>query len=83
MDECDWRTNPKIQAARAYAQRHQCDAVVILSFRGRAFELASYGTTGRLCKAASVVVDRIDHLITNGWLDCTDIPGAKGGSDRG
>jgi hypothetical protein len=69
MADKNWQTNPKIMAAKTVAKQFNFDAVVIMGFRGGgegAFEIASYGSSGPICKQAANLVERFARDFESG-----------------
>jgi hypothetical protein len=58
----NWRENPEIIAIRDFCKRFGQDAALLLSFSGGQYRLTSYGSNGRLCKAARHLADRIGEI---------------------
>ena len=69
MADRNWRDDPEIRAAQAFARAHGKSAVIILHFAPGQVGVASYGRSGPICREAGKVADRLLGAITSGAAD--------------
>lgn len=65
----NWRSNPKVQAAQAFAKQFGCKAVITLFFDEQNVAYVSYGVNGPLCRAAQGIGDEIMNRLVNGEIE--------------
>ena len=58
-----------VPTAKAAAQKHGADAVVMLVFKGDQFAIGSYGKDKVTCRAFADVTDEIHALIASGAIE--------------
>lgn len=63
---------PTIQDAKDLATKRRRKAVIVLSFGGGNFHLASYGMTRKLCDDAGDVLEQINALLAVGTITIPD-----------
>ena len=53
----NWKTDPKVQAAKRIATEFKNDVVIVLTLDDSGLEMFSYGITGKLCWYGGILGD--------------------------